>query len=115
MSQEHQKGFKNAAEAVWKGLTLYTASENFNVPHTMLSRIAKCSGVYKSALSCAINKISSEEEENTCKLHQELIMAFIDVISGLCGSKLIKLLSHGGRIKLQENNGIMISGGIIIN
>jgi hypothetical protein len=36
----------------------------------MLSRIAQCS-----------NQIFSEEEENTFKLHQELIMDFLDVIS----------------------------------
>jgi hypothetical protein len=37
LAQEHEKGFNNAAEAVWKGMILCIASKNFNVPHRMLS------------------------------------------------------------------------------
>jgi hypothetical protein len=61
--QEQEKRFNDAAEAMQKWMTLCTASKNVNVPHRMLSRIAQCNGIHKSALSCFINQIFSEKEE----------------------------------------------------
>jgi hypothetical protein len=46
LSQEQEKRYNDAAEAVWKGMALHTASKNFNVPcSTTLCRIVQCDGI----------------------------------------------------------------------
>jgi hypothetical protein len=63
LSQEREKRFNNATEAVQKGTAMHTASKNFNVPHSMLHRIVQCDGIYKFTFNCAVNQVFSEEEE----------------------------------------------------
>jgi hypothetical protein len=44
-------------------MALRTASNNFNVPCSMLCRIVQYDGKYKFTLNCAVNQVFSEEEE----------------------------------------------------
>jgi hypothetical protein len=57
LSQEQEKIFNDAAEAVRKGMALRTASKNFNVPRSTIRRIVQCDGIYKFTLNCAVNQV----------------------------------------------------------